>query len=199
MNETEFLSKVSIFSNMKKEDLKRIAGQIRYEEFHGGEVIIHEGERDNRLFIVIQGEVEVVKDLGGKKEKVLGTFGPHGYFGEMALIDGLTRSASVVAREETKVLSLEQLDLRKEIEKSPAMAVELLQMLSRRVRVCDKFIIKTLGSILPICSGCKKVREDDGSWTSIEEYIEDRSGTEFSHGLCPECAKRLYPQYYKGD
>lgn len=198
MNRTDFLSKVSIFSHMKSEDLKRIAEQARYQEFNEGEVIIKEGEHDNTLFIIISGKAEVIKNLGERNEKVLSTFGPGSYFGEMALIDDLARSASVIAREGTRVLGLEQWNLHKEIEKSPAMALELLQMLSLRIRATEQFIMKTLGSFLPICANCKKIREEDGSWTSIEEYIRDHSETEFSHGICPDCAKKLYPEYYKG-
>ena len=55
--------------------------------------------------------------------------------------------------------------------------------------------IKTLSGLLPICSSCKKVRDDKGYWTQIEAYISDHSEAEFSHGLCPECAKKLYPEY----
>jgi len=50
--------------------------------------------------------------------------------------------------------------------------------------------IKTLRGILPICSSCKKIRDDAGSWEQIESYIRDHSEAEFSHGLCPECAKK---------
>ena len=50
--------------------------------------------------------------------------------------------------------------------------------------------IKTLRGILPVCSVCKKVRDDEGSWKEMEMYIQDRSEAEFSHGYCPECAKK---------
>ena len=60
----------------------------------------------------------------------------------------------------------------------------------------EKFIVDTLGSFLPIFASCKKIREKDGSWSQIERYIGDRSETEFSHGICPECAKKLYPELY---
>ena len=53
--------------------------------------------------------------------------------------------------------------------------------------------IKTLSGMLPICAGCKKIRDDKGYWNQIESYIRKHSEAEFSHGLCPECAKRLYP------
>ncbi len=53
--------------------------------------------------------------------------------------------------------------------------------------------VKTLRGFLPICSHCKKIRDDKGYWNQIESYIQDRSEAEFSHGICPECAKQFYP------
>ncbi|MEW6671001.1 MAG: GAF domain-containing protein [Thermodesulfobacteriota bacterium] len=55
--------------------------------------------------------------------------------------------------------------------------------------------VKTLSGLLPICSHCKKIRDDKGYWTQIEAYIHQYSGTQFSHGICPECAKKYYPEY----
>ncbi len=56
--------------------------------------------------------------------------------------------------------------------------------------------VKTLSGMLPICSSCKKIRNDDGYWSQIEEYIRQHSDAEFSHGICPECAARLYPDLF---
>jgi PAS domain S-box-containing protein len=55
--------------------------------------------------------------------------------------------------------------------------------------------IKTLHGLLPICSYCKKIRDDKGYWNRIESYIQDHSGAEFTHGMCPECLKKLYPDF----
>jgi hypothetical protein len=55
--------------------------------------------------------------------------------------------------------------------------------------------VKTLSGLLPICACCKKVRDDKGYWTQIEAYIRDRSEAEFSHGICPECFRKLYPDF----
>jgi methyl-accepting chemotaxis protein len=57
--------------------------------------------------------------------------------------------------------------------------------------------VKTLRGFLPICSSCKKIRRDQGSWQQIESYIREHSEAEFSHGLCPECAKGLYPELWE--
>jgi hypothetical protein len=59
--------------------------------------------------------------------------------------------------------------------------------------------LKTLSGLLPICASCKKIRDDNGYWNQIEAYIRDRSEAEFSHSICPECAKRLYADLDKVD
>lgn len=55
--------------------------------------------------------------------------------------------------------------------------------------------VKTLEGILPICSGCKKIREDDRKWYPIEEYIHKHTKADFTHGICPECFEKLYPDF----
>ena len=55
--------------------------------------------------------------------------------------------------------------------------------------------VKTLRGIIPICSGCKKIRDDKGYWKQVEVYVRDHSDAEFSHGICPECIKKLYPDF----
>ncbi len=55
--------------------------------------------------------------------------------------------------------------------------------------------IKTLSGLLPICSSCKKIRDDKGYWNQIESYISAHSKAEFSHSICPECSQRLYAEF----
>jgi hypothetical protein len=59
--------------------------------------------------------------------------------------------------------------------------------------------IKTLKGIIPICSHCKKIRDDKGYWNNVESYVRSHSEAEFSHGFCPECAKLLYPELHWSD
>jgi PAS domain S-box-containing protein len=59
--------------------------------------------------------------------------------------------------------------------------------------------VKTLSGLLPICASCKSIRDDTGYWTQVDVYIRDHADVEFSHGLCPECAQKLYPDYFPGD
>lgn len=57
--------------------------------------------------------------------------------------------------------------------------------------------IKQLKGIIPICASCKMIRDDEGFWHQVEVYVKRHSEAEFSHGLCPDCAQKLYPQNYK--
>jgi PAS domain S-box-containing protein len=57
--------------------------------------------------------------------------------------------------------------------------------------------VRTMKGLLPICASCKKIRDDKGYWQQIEAFVRDHSDAEFSHGLCPDCAKKLYPNHAK--
>ena len=71
------------------------------------------------------------------------------------------------------------------------MEVELVEERNKLKEALAK--IKILSGLLPICSHCKKIRDDKGYWNKIELYIQKHSDAEFSHGICPECAKKYYP------
>jgi hypothetical protein len=76
---------------------------------------------------------------------------------------------------------------RAEIEKD-SLIVELKDALDK---------VKTLSGLLPICSSCKKIRDDKGYWNQIENYIRSHSNAIFSHGICPDCARKLYPGFMR--
>ncbi len=59
--------------------------------------------------------------------------------------------------------------------------------------------VKVLSGLLPICSSCKKIRDDRGYWNQIESFVREHSEAEFSHGICPDCARKLYPELYDGN
>ncbi len=67
--------------------------------------------------------------------------------------------------------------------------------LERVLRERDEALaeVRTLRGLLPICSSCKAIRDDKGQWHSLEEYVSERSEVKFSHGICPACVARLYP------
>jgi PleD family two-component response regulator len=92
------------------------------------------------------------------------------------------RQEEVCARVRTH-LSLRALMTEKE-----KLIAELQQALAK---------VKTLSGLIPICSSCKKIRDDKGYWNQIETYIRQRSDADFTHSICPKCAKMLYPGLLK--
>jgi len=193
----DILATVFLFSHLRQEELRRLANQSRYCSFKFGDVIIREGERDDRLYILISGKVNVFKSYGTKKEKRLRTLEPPAYFGEIALIDDLVRSATVVAIQDTRTLCLDKLNLDREIEKSPTIAKKLLQTLYRHLLAHEKTLVDTTGGVIPICASCKKIVDNNGSWLTIEQYIMDNTEYKLSHGICPECRNTLLSQISK--
>jgi len=102
-------------------------------------------------------------------------------------------SASLITREARPVICLVAHDIteRKQAERQrEGLVVKLKEALSQ---------VKTLSGLLPICASCKRIRDDQGAWQPIEVYIRERSDAEFTHGLCPDCIRKLYPQYSQGD
>lgn len=59
--------------------------------------------------------------------------------------------------------------------------------------------VKTLRGIVPICASCKNVRDDQGYWSRVESYVRDHTEAEFSHAVCPDCMKKLYPRFVEND
>lgn len=72
----------------------------------------------------------------------------------------------------------------------------LLDRLAWQTRALEKEV-RTLEGILPICASCKRIRNEQGEYEQIEQYITEHSEASFSHGLCRECSKKLYPEYFK--
>lgn len=107
--------------------------------------------------------------------------------------------------DELAVLARASNDMAARLKESYTSFASLQQEIIRRKRIeeeREKLIkdlqealarVKQLSGMLPICSSCKKVRDDKGYWNQIEVYIRDHSEAEFTHGICPECFKKLYP------
>jgi len=78
---------------------------------------------------------------------------------------------------------------------------ELEQERSQLILAYEKALnnIKTLKGLVPICASCKKIRDDKGFWSHVEVFIQQRTDAEFSHGICPDCAKKLYPDLVDED
>jgi len=106
----------------------------------------------------------------------------------------------VTSTDELGELARHMEDMSAAIAKQQAQIKQANEELEQRVRERTRDLetalseIKTLKGILPICSHCKKIRDDDGYWNQLENYIRDHSEAQLSHGICQECAEKYYPE-----
>jgi CRP/FNR family cyclic AMP-dependent transcriptional regulator len=137
-----FLQAIPIFAGLTPGALTEIAGAIEEATFHKDDIVVREGELGNRMFIIGEGSVEVVKHLGRPHETVLAILLPKDFLGEMSIIDSVARSASVRAAEETTLFALKGIDLYRLFQKHPDQyAIVILNIardISRRLRVLDE-------------------------------------------------------------
>ncbi|MDH4332573.1 MAG: hypothetical protein OEV89_08340 [Desulfobulbaceae bacterium] len=96
--------------------------------------------------------------------------------------------------ERTKELDAVNGMLLGEIEERKRTEAEKEQLIARLQKAMQE--VKVLSGFLPICASCKKIRDDTGYWRQIEEYISKHSEALFSHGICPDCSQKLYPEYH---
>jgi hypothetical protein len=93
-------------------------------------------------------------------------------------------------------------ELARRVEERTALLATEIEERKRAEAECEVVIaelrdvlsnVKHLRGLLPICASCKRIRDDHGYWNDVEEYIRKHSEADFTHGICPDCAKKLYP------
>jgi CRP-like cAMP-binding protein len=135
MSYEEFLGRVPIFSNCTAEETAAIAGVAQESFFQPGQIIVTQGTPGQAFYLLTAGRVEILRDGVS-----LGAFGPGDFFGEMSLLDSAPRSATIRAIDQVSCLMLSSWDFKALLERHPSIAIKLLEVLSRRLRVADERI-----------------------------------------------------------
>jgi CRP-like cAMP-binding protein len=133
MAHEEELAAVPLFERLSRKDLSRLGRAVVERKYKKGETIVREGEQAVAFFIISKGKVEVLRGSGQKQTKIA-DIGSGSYFGEMALLDGLPRDATIKAADETECLVLSRWDFVAELRTNPHIAVAMLPVLSKRLR-----------------------------------------------------------------
>jgi CRP/FNR family transcriptional regulator len=133
MTTEELLASVSLFQRLDGRAIKSLARLVKERTYAAGQPVVQEGETGLGLYVISAGAAEVVRG-----SRVLKRLGVGDFFGEMALLDDLPRTASVKATLDTTCLTLAKWEFLGELEAHPAMALPLLPMLSRRVRDAEE-------------------------------------------------------------
>lgn len=138
--------------------------------------------KEIRTFSDVVAIVDISKD--DSQEFVVESKEGRRFVVEVSASNVTSSSGEIVGR----MASFIDITKRKEVEADREKLVSKLQEALNK--------IKTLKGIIPICAACKKIRDDKGYWNQIESYIKEHSEADFSHGICPECAEKLYPELY---
>lgn len=141
MGHEEALAAVPLFSQFSRKDLSRIGRAVVERSYKKGETIVKEGEQAVAFFVITKGKVEVTHAAGGRASK-LNDLGPGDAFGEMSLLDGGPRAATVKALDDTTCLVLSRWDFVAELRTNPHIAVAMLPILSKRLREVEQKLAK---------------------------------------------------------
>jgi CRP/FNR family transcriptional regulator, cyclic AMP receptor protein len=140
MDIVDLVRAVPIFGELEDSEINKIAEIGINRRYTKNGIIFLEEEEGAALFIIISGEVKVVRTDDEGKEVILSILGEGDFFGEMAILDGLPRSATVVSIDESELFMIHRRDFLHLIEKSPQVATSLLRELTRRLRKADEQI-----------------------------------------------------------
>ncbi len=133
MGHQDFLVKVPLFSNCTAEEIEAIDNAAQEQSFQPGQIIVSQGTPGQAFYLILDGRVEVMRD-----NKSFGAFKAGDFFGEMSLLDSAPRSATVRAILPTTCLMLSSWDFKALLERYPSIAIKLLEVLSRRLRIADE-------------------------------------------------------------
>ncbi|MCF7914858.1 MAG: cyclic nucleotide-binding domain-containing protein [Spirochaetaceae bacterium] len=139
-----FLREVPFFQNLNDEDIRDIMRYCREVELTPGKVIFYEGEAADRFYIVMEGEVEVWKDYDSPYADLLAVHGINKLFGEMALVDNLPRSATVVTRTRSRLLYINEEEFQRLLKENSLVALAIIRSLSAMVRKSNQSFVEDL-------------------------------------------------------
>lgn len=145
MPDRDQLRRVPLFSRLPPMEVDVLAATLPASAYGGGALLFREGDPGDRLYLVMEGEVEVVKALGSAEERVLNVFGPGAMLGEMSLLSpGETRSAGARARGNVEVVTMTREDFETLLRRYPALFFDVLRVLADRLREADNALIRDL-------------------------------------------------------
>ena len=137
------LRQVSLFAHLSLDQLEAIRRAARTAQWIEGEVVVREGDPGTELFVLLEGEVKVYRDWGSPQPVLFNTLQPVSYFGEIAILGGERRSASVVASRDSTLLSLRGERLKDLILQTPEISFELFRGLIDRIRVREQRLVES--------------------------------------------------------
>jgi CRP-like cAMP-binding protein len=137
MERLEVLKHIPIFQNLKDEELKSLAEKALRKKYPKDSIVFQESDEGDSLMVILSGQVKVVLISRDGKEIILSILKGGDFVGEMSLLDGEPRSATVIAMKESELLIIQRNVFLKQVEENPSIAKAVLEEMSRRIRRAD--------------------------------------------------------------
>jgi CRP/FNR family transcriptional regulator, cyclic AMP receptor protein len=148
-NPAELLSRVPLFSTLSQADLERIASVAVPRSFPAGARVFHEGDHSDACYVVRSGDLRVTREHSDGRAIALATLGVGDFFGELAMLDGKARSASVETLSDAELLALPAADFRRLLAERPEISVKLIAALTRRLRETNERVARQSFQTVP--------------------------------------------------
>ncbi len=170
------LRKVPIFSGLTRDDLNALLPHFREKKFPKNSVIFQQDEEGDTFLFILKGRVKVVIMTKNGREVILSILGKNEFFGEMSLIDGLPRSATVIAIEDTTIIFLKRKDFLETLRQHPDMMLSLMQEMSKRIRKADERIssLSVLSVYGRVARVLLEIAKEAGKKTPLGYVVENR-------------------------
>jgi CRP-like cAMP-binding protein len=166
----EFLANVPIFSDLDQETIQKIVKSGTIQSYKKNSVILSEEDSGSALFVIAKGKVKIARTSNDDKEVILAILSESDFFGEMSLLDGMTRSATVTALEDSKLFMIQRAEFLDLLKKFPEVSIALLTELTKRLRA-SSMKIKALS-----------LKDAEGKVATVLLQLADEMG-KIRHGL----------------
>ncbi len=168
-NNPEPLKDIYFFSPLSEHDIKKIKEVCQEERFEKGEIVFKEGSSGDNFFIILEGSIEIFKNYDTPDRDLLAVYGKGQLFGEIALIDDLPRSATVITREPTRLLSISRDNFNRIISEASTLSISIMKSISAKIRDSNENFIKSLR---------ERNRHLEEIHKQLKQEIEDRKWAE---------------------
>ena len=178
------LKQVPLFRSLRAEDSQHIAALLQKQTLRKGDVLFRNGEEGHSLYMITAGKIKIVRQSRDGDEMILAVLSTGDFCGEMALLDGLPRSADAIAVEETHLYGLNRKDFLSYVMNNETAVRAILSALSKRLRKADDFledifflnVAARLAKKLIELAGSDGVREEDGAPIKLSVTQKDLAG-----------------------
>jgi len=183
------VAQVPLFAALPRSEIAHLAGHLRLVDYPAATLLLREGERGDRLFILLEGEVEIIKALGSDDERLIAARAAGDFFGEMSLLETAgKRTASARTRTPVKLWELSRADFETLLHRRPALAYEMLREISQRLRTAQE------GRIADLHEKNRRLTEAYEELRAAHAEIVEKEKLDHEMDLARQIQERILPR-----